>query len=127
MKGAILKNELKNDRCANAKDCYYKLNRDLIKDRSEESNQNWIKWEVTEDERIVQNTPLSTNCTFIGLGIEKRLEYNTLKASGEEHIIFTDRENIPDTKTVVGTQNFYQVQGDINPVLDGKWNHVSSL
>ena len=53
VKGAILKNEVKNDRCANAKDCYHTLNRDLTKDGSEESNQKWIKWEATEDERIV--------------------------------------------------------------------------
>ena len=100
----------------------------MTKNGSEESNQNWIKWEAIEDECIVQKTPLTTNCTFIGLGIEKLSEYNILKASGEEHIMFTNRENIPNMKTVMGTQNFYQLQGDINPVLDGKLNiQVSPL
>ena len=50
VKGQILKDELKFDRCANALDCYLKLNRDLHKDGTGESNKKCSSWEANGDE-----------------------------------------------------------------------------
>ena len=44
VKGTILRNGLKMDRCDNAFDCYIKLNQDLTKDGKEKLNQQWFKW-----------------------------------------------------------------------------------
>ena len=50
------------------------------------------------------------------------------KNSGEEHIVFTDRVNIPDTKAVPGTQRIYQVMGEKNVRDDGGFNlHTAQL
>lgn len=64
VKYAILKNEKKFDRCANAFDCYYKLKRDLHKDGQQESNKMWLELERNGDECIINNTPLRTKRTF---------------------------------------------------------------
>ena len=128
IKHAILKNEKKFDRCANALDCYYKLKRDLNKDGQRESDKMWLEWERNGDERIINNTPLRTNRTFVGLGTEYKDEYDKLIGAGEQHIVFTDRETIPEISTVEGTQKMFQVHGDTAPLPSGKWNlHTATL
>lgn len=128
IKWAILKNEKKFDRCANALDCYYKLKRDLSKDGECESNKIWLEWEMNGDERILNNTPLRTRRTFIGLGTEYKDEYDKLIGAGEKHIVFTDRENVPEIPTVEGTQKLFQLHGDIAALPSGKWNlHTATL
>ena len=128
IKWAILKNEKKFNRCANALDCYYKLKRDLSKDGQCESNEKWLEWERNGDERILNNRPLRTRRTFIGLGTEYKDEYDKLIGAGEKHIVFTDRENVPEIPTVEGTQKMFQLHGDLTPLPSGKWNlHTSTL
>jgi len=128
VKSAILKNEMKHDRCANAYDCYLKLTRDLTKNGQEDVNQKWLKWERNLDQKILQKTALKTNRTFIGLGTEHTEEYDRLTSLGNQHIIYTDRKSIPDMAPIVGTQSLYQLQGDSNKVSAGVWNlHTAVL
>ena len=42
---------------------------------------------------------------------ETKEEYDELVASGREHIVFTDREHIPDMKVIPRTQKIYQATG----------------
>ena len=56
VKGQILKNELKFERCANTLDCYHKLRRYLSKDGTGILNKKWSLWEKDGDGRIVQKT-----------------------------------------------------------------------
>jgi len=127
VKSAILKNEMKYDRCANAYDCYMKLTRDLTKNGEEDVNQNWLKWERKLDHKILQKTALKTNRTFIGLGTEHTEEYQRLTSAGNQHIIYTDRKSIPDMAPIVGTQSLYQLQGDRKKVSAGLWNLHTAL
>ena len=128
VKEAILKNERKFDRCHNAEACYYKLKRDMNRDGNEEEKKKWRKWEETKDKRVVEKTTLKTNRTFISLAVETMAAFTHLKSSGEEHIVFTDRVNVPDTKAVLGTQMIYQVIREKNVRDDGGFNlHTSQL
>ena len=128
VKEAILKNERKFDRCHNAEACYYKLKRDMSRDGNEEEKKKWRKWEETKDKRVLEKTTLKTNRTFIGLAVETMAALTHLKSSGEEHIVFTDRVNVPDTKVVPGTQRIYQVMGEKNVRDDGGFNlHTAQL
>ena len=70
----------------------------------------------------------SKNRIFIGLAVETMVKLTHLKNSGEEHIVFTDRVSIPDTKAVPGTQKIYQVMGEKNVRDDGGFNlHTAQL
>ena len=117
-----MKNENKFDRCANALNCYYKLKRDLSKDGQCESNKKWLEWEMNGDEQILNNKPLRTRRTFIGLGTEYKDEYDKLIGAGERHIVFTDRKKVPEISTVEGVQKIFQLHGDIILLPSGKWN-----
>jgi len=41
---------------------------------------------------------------------------------GKKHVVFTDRTNIKDTKTIKGTQQLFQVQGEEKVRPDGKYS-----
>ena len=127
IKSAILKNEMKHDRCANAYDCYLKLTRDITKNRQEDVNKNWLRWERNLDQKIQQKKVLKTNWTFIGLGTEHKEEYERLTSLGNQHIIYTDRESIPDMAPIVGTHSLYQLQGDSKKISDGLWNLYTTI
>ena len=60
----------------------------------------------------MENTTLRTRRTFVGLGTENKEEYERLVSEGKKHVVFTDRNNVPDSKTISGTQNLFQVQGE---------------
>ena len=83
-------------------------------------NKKWLEWEEKGDERKLQKTSLKTNCTFIGLGTEHTDEYESLTFSGNQHIIYTDKESIPDMTPMLGTQLLYQLQGESNEIFAGK-------
>ena len=53
------------------------------------------------------------------MGIENTDEYENLTSSGNQHIIYTDWESIPDMAPIIGSQSLYQLQGDSN---ESKWN-----
>ena len=128
VKEAILKNEMKFDRCHDAKACYYKLKRDMTRHGDEREKIKWREWEEAKDKRIIENTTFKTNRTFVGLAVESMDELTHMRDAGEEHIVFTDRANIPDTKAVAGTQMIYQVMGEKNVRDDGGFNlHTAQL
>ena len=55
-------------------------------------------------------------------------EINQLKKSGEEHIVFTDLVNIPDTKAVPGTKVIFKAMGENNVRYDGGFNlHTAQI
>ena len=88
----------------------------------------WLEWEKNGDERIINNTPLRTTRTFIGLGTEYKAEYDKLIGAGEKHVVFTDRETVPEISTVEGTQKMFQLHGDIKALPSGKWNlHTATI
>ena len=74
---------MKYGRCVNALDCYKKLRRDLSKNGDGVRNRKWLEWEASGDDQILEKTALITNCTFIGLGTEDRVEFDMLVADGE--------------------------------------------
>ena len=121
IKGKIHNNEMKYHRCANAFDCYIKLQSDLGKDGTEINNQKWLAWEADGDERILNKTPFKTNRTFVGLGTEYKDEYDNLTAQGYKHIIYTNRNDIPDMKAVPQTLKLFQIEGQKTPDANGKY------
>ena len=72
VKQAIHRLEMKNERCANANDCYFKLINELPKDGSEASTKKLEKYEQLKDKCVLGNTTLRTRRTFVGLGTKKR-------------------------------------------------------
>ena len=85
------------------------------------------KYEQLKDKRVLENTTLRTRRTFVGLGTEKKKEYERLVSEGKKHVVFTDRNFVQDAKTIPGTQSLYQVQGEksetslsSSPSKDGK-------
>ena len=51
---------------------------------------------------------------MIGYATENKEEYNKMSEDpNNKHIIFTDRENIPDMKPIKDTLNTSQVQGQL--------------
>lgn len=56
-------------------------------------------------------------------GTEYREEHNQLISEGSEytHVVFTYYTNKLDIKTITGTLQILQVQGNAGPKLDGKW------
>jgi len=127
IKGAILRNEMKYDRCADARDCYLKLKRDLTKEGTEKKCKDWSNWEKDGNERILKNTTFTTQRTFIGLGIEDHDEYFQLKEAGNDHIIYTNRVSVPDMNAIEGTRTVFQIQGNIEPTSPDKWTIHTSI
>ena len=109
----MLQNELKYDSCATALDCYLRLTRDLSKNGDDKRTQQLLEYEYTGDARVLQNTVYTTNKTHIGYGTETKNEYDTISNGGKyNHIVFTDRENVPDMKAVPGTMLISEIHGN---------------
>ena len=109
-----MKNELKKDRIATAYDCYTKLSRDIAPTSKE--SQKWDEWEANNDKRIVENSTFKTRRTFIGLVLEDKQEYEKMRNEGHQHVIFTQRDVIPDMLPLENTLKLYQVV----PTMTGK-------
>ena len=59
------------------------------------------------------NSVYTTRKTHIGYGTENKIEFDTMTIDNEyNHIVFTDRENIPDMKAVTGTMLISEVHGN---------------
>ena len=122
VKQQILQNELKYDRCATALDCYLKLTRDLAKDGEDKKTQKLLEYERNGDAKVVQNTTYTTCKTHIGYGTEDQAEYNRMHNDARyKHIIFTDRQNIPDMKPVPETMKIAQISGLKERNAQGQW------
>ena len=111
VKQAIKNCELQFKRCANAIDCYDNIRERLAQDGSGKRQNQWKKWELEKNEEILTKRVFRTNRTFIGLAAETKEEYDELVASGREHVVFTNREHVPDMKAIPGTQKIYQATG----------------
>ena len=101
---------MKFERCDNALECYRKLRSDLTKKGSSEQNKKWSEWEKDGNEKLLKKTPLTTNRTFIGLGLESMEDLHSLQQQGYDHIVFTDQNNVLDMKAIKDTQKIYQLQ-----------------
>ena len=113
VKERILNNELKNYRCANAWDCYIRLSKDLSKNGEEENMKRLKKYEEDGNVRVLKNTTLTTKRTFIVFDTDKKTEYDGLISNTNyKHIVYTDREKIPDMNPLVDTQKISQISGD---------------
>lgn len=112
IKEAIRNCELQFKRCANAMDCYENMTERLAHDGNGKLQKQWKKWETEKDKQILTKTFFKTNRTFIGLGVESKEKYDELIALKKKHIVFTDRENIPDMKAIPGTLKVYQAAGN---------------
>ena len=99
----------KRHRFANAWDCFCRL-RELLPEklRKHLENQPWDEWEASADERILKKTPFKVSRRFIGFATENHEEF---KAKGNEYrnIVFTDRQNVPKTQAIDGTQALHFV------------------
>ena len=113
VKQQILQNELKYDRCATALECYKKLTCDLSKDGDDKRTNKLLEYERTGDARMLLNSVYTTQKTHIGYGTESKIEYDTMTNKNEyKHVVFTDRENIPDMKAVTGTMLISEIHGN---------------
>jgi hypothetical protein len=110
VKQAIMRNEKKYERCENALECYKKLRLDLTKKGDDDKNKKWKQWEENNDSLLLKKTALTTNRTYIGLGVESKDELKKLQQEGFDHIVHTDRTSIPDMKALKETQKLNQVQ-----------------
>ena len=111
VKQAIKNCELQLKCCLNAIDCYDNIRERLAQDGSGKKQNQWKKWELEKNEEILTKRVFRTNRTFIGLAAETKEEYDELVASGREHVVFTNREHVPDMKAIPGTQKIYQATG----------------
>ena len=67
---------MKNERCENANDCYFKITKELTKDGLEASKK-MEQYEQTNNKCVLEDTTLRTRRTFVGLDTEKE-EYKRL-------------------------------------------------
>ena len=89
-----------------------KLKRDLSKNGDEIKMKKLREYEMNGDQRVVENTMYTTTKTHIGFGTENKQQYDKLRQYNQlDHIVFTDRENIPDMKPLENTLKLSQVQG----------------
>ena len=69
-----------------------------------------LKYGIDGDERVLENTTFTTHSAYTGYATEDREEYERLSKE-HKHVVFTDRENIPDMKMIKGSQKIYHIQG----------------
>jgi hypothetical protein len=99
----------KRHRFANAWDCFSRL-RELLpkKLRKHLENKPWDDWEANGDERILKKTPFKVSRRFVGFATEDHLEFKE-KSNEYRNIVFTDRQNVPKTQAIDGTQALHFV------------------
>ena len=104
------------------------MKRNLNKDRQRKFDKIWLEWERNGDKNIINNTPLRTKRTFVGLGTKYKDKYDKLIGAGEQHIVFKDCDTVSEASTVEGTQKMFQLYGDTTPLPSGEWNlHAATL
>ena len=67
---------------------------------------------MKNDKNVLKNTTFTTNWTYIGYVTEKAEEYEQLTSQHEhyQHIVFSDRNNIPDMRKANQTLKLGQVE-----------------
>lgn len=120
-------NEVSYDRCANALDCYKKLRTTLSRNGEQRKNKRLLDYEEFGDVKLLQNRIFCTSSTYIGFATEKKEEYDEMMGNAEHnHIVFTDRSNIPDMKRIDGTQKISQVESIKGSSIDDHWKFTTS-
>ena len=123
IKQTILNSELKYERCSDTFQCDLKLRRDLTKDNNSDRMKNLREYESKGDLKAVENTIFTTTQTYIGYGTEYKDEYQRLLLDNQyDHIVFTDRENIPDMQPLP----FVQVHEFTKPTEINEWKVINS-
>jgi phage tail protein X len=86
-------------------------------------NQNdWAKYEAELDPKILDKSTFTTSQRYFGFATDKRDQYEDLKKE-HEHIVFTDRNQVPSIPRIEGTQQLHSVAGipaSRNVSADGK-------
>ena len=72
---------------------------------------NFLKCGIDGDERVLENTTFTSHSAYTDYATEDREEYDRLRSEGHQHVVFTDRENIPDMKLTNESQKFYHIHG----------------
>ena len=89
------------------------MTRDLSKNGDDKRTNKLLEYERTGDARMLLNSVYTTQKTHIGYGTESKIEYDTMTNNNEyKHVVFTDRENIPDMKAVTGTMLISEIHGN---------------
>ena len=102
----------------------------MTKNGEEARSKNFEQYKIDGDERVLKNTTLSTRRTFIEFGTENKIEYDALISNTEyRHVVYTNRDDIPDTKPLKSTLKIAQVSGELEPadVTNSKWTIKSSF
>ena len=74
-----------------------------------------MEYERTGDAKVVKNTTFTTMKTHIGYGTEHKQEYVAMTESEQcKHVVFTNREDVPDIKMIQGTMLISQVNSTKN-------------
>ena len=93
-------------------DCYLKLTRDLIKDGQENKILIFLECTRNGDAKVLQNTTYTTCKTHIEYGTEDQTEYNQMHHDAQcKHVVFNDRQNVSDMKTVPDSINIAPIIG----------------
>jgi hypothetical protein len=102
----------KRERVANAKGCFLVLRRELrgnIKGRKD-----WSAIEQAKGVMIMQKGIFTVTQRRFGYVTEKRDEYEKMR-NDYHHIVFSDRENVPQGTRVKNTQKLHEVEGFLQP------------
>ena len=87
-----------------------------------------LVYKKANDARVIQNTNITTKCTHIGFATEDKAQYDALVGNPlYNHIIFTDRKNIPDANPVKDTLQVSQVHGSDYIVENGSLPLTTAL
>ena len=90
-----------------------KLTHDLSKNGEDKRIRKILEYECTGDAKILLNSVYTTQKTHIGYGTESTIEFDIMTNNNEyNHIVFTDRENIPDMKAIPGTMLISEIHGN---------------
>jgi hypothetical protein len=100
--------EKKNKRYPNALACYKQLREHLPKPTPKKD---WDTFEKTKNTKILEKGHFVINNRFFGYGTEKKQEFDELIDAGYDHIVFTDRLNVPWAATVKDTLQLHSVEG----------------
>lgn len=115
-KSHIVKRELQGERLPQAYQCFVCTERDLSNIKKK---RNYAELEEAGHPDILKNTTFTLDKRFWGLATENKREYDGLVAKHpDKHIVFTDREIIPDSAALPRTTKLHEIKGRSQPHFD---------
>ena len=106
--------------------CYNNIGLEMKEELSEEMKK-LLEYEKNGDARVLGNTIFKSRFTHFGFATEDIDEYNRLVGENKKHIVFTNRENVPDMKPVPHTLQIGQVESTVDAADDNKWKFQTSF